>query len=428
MSSETNHEEPVELLPVPNHPMQRVQWEALIPLVLRLLVWGGIFGLLYLLRSFFALIFLTFVFAYLQANIVDALSKRLRHLRIPMVILTGTVFLSAIISVGVFLAPKVYQQATGFAKSLFIYLEQVDNTILDLAERYPLLQEAVPELRRAVPPPPPTVDPNVPAWAAPPPAPTQEMAVSAMPNEPPVARQFKDSPTSLLLGALTGTGKPVDGGQLVKTLLDHLASISRQTLGILSTFLLALLLSFLIVLDLPRLTASVRDLENTRLRFIYREVVGNIYDFGKVLGNTIQAQFYIACVNTFLTALGLQVLGMGEHIAFLSVIVFVFSFVPVAGVFISSIPICLIALNLGGFYLVLLSILMITLIHMVEGYVLNPLIYGARLHVNPVIVLIILTVGGKLFGIWGLILGLPVSIYLFGHAIRYQPQPVIKRP
>ena len=68
----------------------------------------------------------------------------------------------------------------------------------------------------------------------------------------------------------------------------------------------------------------------------------------------------------------------------------------------------------------MLGLGMIIFIHLVEGYILNPLIYGARLRVNPVIVLIILTVGGKLFNIWGLILGLPVCIYLFGHAIRYR--------
>ncbi|MGF1642341.1 MAG: AI-2E family transporter [Thiotrichales bacterium] len=417
----TNDNSNVGLLPPPVSSPQRVQWEDLLSVAMRLLVWGIIFGILYLLSSFFALIFLTFVFAYLQSSIVDILAKRVRHLRIPMAIFTGIVFLGAIISVGVFLAPKVYQQATGFAKSLFVYMEQVDNAVLDLAERYPLLQDAVPELRRPAPPPP-AIAEAMPTWATngPDGAPQTNGAT-------PAARNFRDSPTSLLLGILSGTDKPVDGGQMVKALLDHLANISRQTLGILSTFLLALLFSFLIVLDLPHLAASVRDLENTRLRFIFLEVADNIFQFGKVLGSTIQAQFYIACVNTLLTAVMLNLLGMGEHVAFLSVIVFLLSFVPVAGVFISSIPICLIALNQGGFNLVLLSIGMITLIHMVEGYILNPLIYGARLRVNPVIVLIILTIGGKLFGIWGLILGLPVCIYLFGHAIRYPSQTLIRR-
>ncbi len=409
------------LLPNPNPPQSRIRWEFLLPMLTRLLVWGIILGLLTLLSSFFTLIFLTFVFAYLQSGMVDMLSRRVRHLRIPMVVLTGTLFLSVIIAVGIFLAPKVYQQAAGFAKGFFVYMERIDTEVLDLAERYPVLQEAIPELRKLTAPVQPA--PAIPGWAA---AVQEGAAVQngAIVQNGAVAapqqRAFRDSPTSLLLGIFAGTGKAVDGREAVKVVLDQLTEISRQTLGILTTFLLALLFSFLIVLDLPHLAASVRELENTRLRFIYEEAADNIYQFGKVLGHAMQAQFYIAGINTFLTVIGLSLLGMGEHVAFLAVIVFLCSFIPVAGVFISSVPICLIALNMGGVNLMLMGIGMITFIHVVEGYVLNPLIYGARLRINPVIVLIILTVGGKLFHIWGLVLGLPVCTYLFGHAIRYR--------
>ena len=89
-----------------------------------------------------------------------------------------------------------------------------------------------------------------------------------------------------------------------------------------------------------------------------------------------------------------------------------------AGVFISSIPICLIAIQNSGLDLVLMSIALITVVHLVEGYVLNPRIYGSRMHLNPVIVLMILTIGGELFHVWGFILGVPVATYIFGHAIR----------
>ncbi len=91
------------------------------------------------------------------------------------------------------------------------------------------------------------------------------------------------------------------------------------------------------------------------------------------------------------------------------------------GVFISSIPICLVALQTnGGLQTMFLAILLITGIHIVEGYVLNPSIYGTRMRINPVIVLIVLTISGKLFHFWGLILGVPVFTYLYGHAIPYK--------
>ncbi|HBT96587.1 MAG TPA: hypothetical protein DEB25_02555 [Desulfobulbaceae bacterium] len=187
-----------------------------------------------------------------------------------------------------------------------------------------------------------------------------------------------------------------------------------------SSFLLALLFSFLIVLDLPDLAAEVRGLENTRLRFLYLSVADNIREFSLVLGRALEAQLFIAIINSILTAIGITMLGLAPHVAFLSVIVFLCSFLPVIGVFISSVPICLIALQVSGLKTMLLAILLVTLIHLIEGYVLNPRIYGSYMRINSVIVLIILTIAGKLFNFWGLLLGVPVCTYIFGYAIRFR--------
>jgi predicted PurR-regulated permease PerM len=197
-----------------------------------------------------------------------------------------------------------------------------------------------------------------------------------------------------------------------------LGNIGGKIATMTSTFLLSILFSFLIILDLPRLSASVRELENTKLRFIYLSIAGDIRDFSRVLGKALEAQLIVATINSILTAVGISILGIGEHVAFLSVIVFFCSFIPVIGVFISSVPICLVALQVSGVQIMLLAVLLITVIHLIEGYILNPRIYGSYMRINPVIILIILTIGGKLFGFWGLLLGVPFCTYIFGHAIR----------
>jgi len=368
-------------------------WEQILPLSLRVFVWGIFFSILYLLSSFFVLVFLTFVFAYLQANVVRLLLPYAKGRRFMLVVLVGILFLSLIIANSIYIAPRVYHQAADFAKEFSVYIQGIDRELLELSRNYPALRDAIPELQKLHDS---QVNGEILEWT------------------------YAKSPTGSLLEMLFGLGEATTNGSHVKSALDQLANIGGKALAMISTFLLALLFSFLIVLDLPRLAANVRELEHTKLRFIYLEVAGNIYEFGKVLGHAIQAQFYIACVNTLLTALGLYFLGMGNQVAFLAVIVFLCSFIPVVGVFISTVPICLVALKLGGLQLTLLSILMIIIVHLLEAYVLNPNIYSARMRINPVIVLIILTIGGKLFHIWGLILGVPVCTYIFGHAIRYK--------
>jgi predicted PurR-regulated permease PerM len=373
-------------------------WDYVFALSSRIVVWGLLFGILYILSSFFLLIFLTFIFAYIQESGVHRLKPYIRK-RILRVIIVASILFGALTSIGFYLVPQVVNQAQGFAQQFSTYASKIDEVLLEIGKKVPALYEILPELKSLR-------DRNLLAE-------TGDKTIS-----PTISVAGK------ILGHLLDSGDvpntDINNQQNIKVIIDKLKNISTYVLSITSAFLLSLLFSFLIVFDLPNLSASVANLANTKLRFIYIEVADSILDFSRVLGEAFEAQLYIGIVNTFLTAVGLYAMGLGEHIAFLSVIVFFCSFIPVAGFIISSIPIFLIALQTGGLQLMSIAAVFIIIIHFIEGYILNPNIYGARLHINPVIVLIILTLGGKLFHFWGLLLGVPVCTYLFGHAIRYK--------
>jgi predicted PurR-regulated permease PerM len=357
--------------------------ERIIPALLRLMVWSGVFAVVYILRSFFLLLFLTFVFGYIQNRGVNRLQGLIPN-RPLRVVLVASIFLGVLVAVGVFLVPRAKDQTVLFVTQLPQYVERLDQELGALGARYPMIANAIPELG----------------------------AVSDHPAGHGTSR------VSALVQQIFGmTDHPV-GQNKVNQLLDLVRGVGGRIAAIASAFLLALLFSFLIVLDLPRLSASVCSLENSKLDFVYREVAASIRDFAMVLGKALEAQFVIAVVNSLLTAIGVALLGLGSTMAFLTVIVFLCSFIPVLGVFISSVPICLIALQTSGLTTMLLAIVMITIIHLLEGYVLNPRIYGTYMRINPVIVLVILTVGAKLFQIWGLVLGVPICTYIFGHVIQ----------
>lgn len=387
-----HNDNPFHFLP---HP-----WDRILPQAATLTVWGLFFGTIYLLRSFFLLLFLTFVFSYIQAQSVNRLERYITN-RIARVVIVALCILGILTAAGIFLVPKVKQQTEVFASQFTTYLHRVDQEVFTLSKRYPLLGEIFPEI---------AVTPG---------------AAILEGNE---KKGLKHSPTATMLQQLLHFGGTGSGGQNIGHLVGTLGNIGGKIAAFTSAFLLALLFSFLIVLDLNNLAASVRDLESTKLRFIYRSVAGKIRDFSLVLGRALEAQLIIAIINSLLTAIGIGLLGLGEHLAFLSMIVFFCSFFPVIGVFISSIPICLIALQTQGLNIMLLAILLITIIHVIEGYILNPRIYGSYMRINSVIILIILTIGGKLFNFWGLVLGVPVCTYVFGHAIRYKKQETDPSP
>lgn len=365
-------------------------WNRIVPHIAIVMVWGLLFGLVFLLRSFFLLLFLTFVFSTIQANGVARLDKFIKN-RTFRVILVEILFLVVLSMVGVFLVPKVKVQTELFMSQVPSYLERVDQEIHELSINYPLLAEILPEL---------VVEPP-------------ENSKKALETN-----GTEYSPSRSMLQQLLKVGEESGGIENVNHVLGTLGNIGGKIAAVTSTFILSILFSFLILLDLPRLAASVRELENTKLRFIYLSVADDIRDFSLVLGRALEAQLIIATVNSILTAIGISILGIGEHVAFISVIVFFCSFIPVIGVFISSVPICLVALQTSGIQIMFLAVLLIAFIHLIEGYILNPRIYGSYMRINPVIILIILTIGGKLFGFWGLLLGVPFCTYLFGYAIR----------
>lgn len=357
-------------------------WDRVFSFATRLFVWCLFFSILYFLRSFFLLIFLTFVFSYIQAHGADVLSKRIRP-RGLAVALVGIAFLGIVFAIGSFVIPRVTYEANLFADNYSSYLQKIDAEIVSLSEKYPLVKNIIPAQEGR-------------EW------------------------NVKTSPSAVMAHQLFGLGGSSENGGDVNSAVSVLRNIGRELGTIASAFLLALLFSFLIVLDLPRLTRSVESLQYTRLGFIYEEVSESLKNFGRVLGKMLEAQLFIAIVNTLLTGILIYFMGIGKSLAFLSLCVFFGSFIPVAGVFFSSVPICVVVLQDQGVSGVLLAALLIWIIHLIEAYILNPRIFGRHLRVNPVLVLIILTVGGKLFHVWGLILGLPVCKYFFGHAIQYR--------
>src|SRR5688572_27217762 len=99
-------------------------WDRIFSLGTRIFVWALLIAILYILRPFFLLIFLTFVFSYIQAHGVDGLVHRVKN-RTARVILVFFVLLGAITGIGYFIAPQLRDQAESFIHRREVYIQQV---------------------------------------------------------------------------------------------------------------------------------------------------------------------------------------------------------------------------------------------------------------------------------------------------------------
>ena len=103
-------------------------WDWIFALFTRLFVWTLLITIIYILRPFFLLIFLTFVFAYIQSHGVEGLRHRFRH-RAYRVTIVFLGFLGVIVGTLYFLAPHVRNQMADFTTNYESYMDTADNAI-----------------------------------------------------------------------------------------------------------------------------------------------------------------------------------------------------------------------------------------------------------------------------------------------------------
>jgi len=388
----------------------------------RIVIWVILFLLLWALRDFFAIVFLTFVLAIIAAPFADVGMQRLKLPHWAAVTLVYVIFLIVLGTFVRFVVPSVASELNRMIENLPQTEAALIETKNRLVRNYPTVREpingylrsALADERLSI------IDLDLLSERNRLGITDADLAAAVDTAAPPTGTmaEYYNRQDRLLLSALIEV-QSLRIRQYAPTVVNMLYRATATTL-------LALLFSYLILIDLNKLKAGIGRLRTSRVGDFYEEAAPPIGRFGILLGRAIEAQAVIAVVNTVLTLIGLLLLGI-PLVAMLSVIVFVCSFVPVLGVFISTTPIVLVALNAGGPGLSLAAILLVIVIHAIEAYVLNPLIYGRHMKLNPVLTLIILYVGYHAFGLWGMLLGVPVARY-FTHDVLGVPFRERTRP
>lgn len=194
-----------------------------------------------------------------------------------------------------------------------------------------------------------------------------------------------------------------------KVIFSTITSIG--SMGI--TFLLSFILSFFFIIEQDWVTDFGRAFYKSKIGVFSQDVGYLGKKFLNTFGVVIEAQFIIALANTGLTTAGLFLMKFPqEQLLSLGLMIFILSLIPVAGVLISCVPLSLIAYTNGGVQDVIYVLIMITVIHAVESYMLNPKLMSSKTDLPVFYVFIILMFSEKFFGIWGLVIGIPVFVFL----------------
>lgn len=214
-------------------------------------------------------------------------------------------------------------------------------------------------------------------------------------------------------------------GTIHRMATEQNVGLLSNLLGKIKTFgsavmqlVLALLLSYVFVVDRDRMRTYLEAVKGGSFSFLYREYADMFRKIGHAFGMVFKAQAVISLVNTLLTTSGLfivgQVYGMvaGKggfpYLFTLSIVVFVLGFIPVVGFLISSAPLLLVAFLYGGARMALAVTCLIAVVHALEAYFLNPRIVSSYARIPLSLSFLILFVSQHALGFAGLLVGVPL--------------------
>lgn len=159
--------------------------------------------------------------------------------------------------------------------------------------------------------------------------------------------------------------------------------------------------------ETPRICHNLLTFVPIRSRSVLREICREI---DKVLGRYIISQFLLCLLITILTFIILMFLKV-EYSLILAIINGVFNIIPYFGPLFGTIPAVLVAL-IKSPQTAIWTAIWLYLIQQLEGDIISPKITGDSINMHPLIVILLLIIGGKVGGFIGMVLAIPIGVII----------------
>jgi predicted PurR-regulated permease PerM len=196
------------------------------------------------------------------------------------------------------------------------------------------------------------------------------------------------------------------------TLFDTTIGITSSILGGLFDGVLGVSFSIYILAEKEMLTRWAKKIVYAYLK---EEKADKIVGFAKLTSQTftnfITGQFIEAVIIGVLCFIGMSILRM-PYASIISVLVGATALIPILGAYIGTI--------IGAFLILLVSpikalifVLFIIVLQQLEGNLIYPKVVGKSIGIPGILVLAAVTIGAKLFGVAGMLIGVPACAVIY---------------
>lgn len=198
----------------------------------------------------------------------------------------------------------------------------------------------------------------------------------------------------------------------IPTVLSTAFSITSGIIGFIIDMVIGVVFSLYILLDKRNLKKNSRLIAKMIIKGEkYNKFEKIIQIAYKAFSNFISGQFLEAVILGILCFVGMTLFGF-EYAPLISVIIGITNMIPIAGPIIGTIPGALILLLVNPIDAVWFVIFVI-IIQQIDSNIIYPKVVGNSVGLPSLWVLLAITIGGGLWGIMGMILGVPIMSVIY---------------
>lgn len=191
--------------------------------------------------------------------------------------------------------------------------------------------------------------------------------------------------------------------------LQRASEIGLRVLEVLLIFILAPIFAFYILVDVPHLRRVAEELIPPSMK---EDVVLVSRRLNHALGGFFRGQLVVAFIVGVMSSVGLWLIDLPFWLL-VGMIAGFFNIVPLIGPYVGGVPAVLVGLTTADEPITALwAALVLLIVQQIDNHFVSPLVMKRAVKLHPVVVMVVLLLGGTLFGFFGLIVAVPVTAAL----------------
>ena len=207
------------------------------------------------------------------------------------------------------------------------------------------------------------------------------------------------------------------GGDFVSEQLGRITDVTLSFLESLFLVLLAPVVAFYVLLDLPTVRRTTRELIPARYRAEASHVGARL---GTAVGGFLRGQVLVAIILGIMTAVGFWAIDLPFWLL-IGLIAGFLNIIPFVGPWVGGILGVLMALATRDLTTAVYAGIIALVVQQIDNHFISPTVMRATVRIHPAMIILGLIGGGTIGGFWGLVLAVPTMAMLkilFGHFWR----------